>query len=57
MTTRGNRLAKPTEPEFARPNTLQGWCDYANEHLASIGRAHELEWVILNGTTHIQWRR
>ena len=53
-----NPLKKRAEEEGAyRPTTLQGWCDYANAHLASIGRAHELEWVILNGSTHIQWKR
>lgn len=52
MTT--NRLAKSEAPPKL---SLQGWCDYANAHLREIGRAHELEWVILNGSTHIQWKR
>jgi hypothetical protein len=40
-----------------RMQRLRAACDHANAHLAEIGRAHELEWVILNGSTHIQWRR
>lgn len=52
MTT--NRLAKSEAPVR---RTLQETVDYANDHLRQIGRAHELEWVILNGSTHIQWKR
>lgn len=45
------------QSDSERMMRLRAACDHANAHLASIGRSHELEWVILNGTTHIQWRR
>lgn len=40
-----------------RMHRLRAACDHGNADLAAIGRAHELEWVILNGSTHIQWKR
>jgi hypothetical protein len=52
-----NPIRKRQAEDAPVHRTMQEWCDYANAHLASIGRAHELEWVIRNGTTHIQWKR
>lgn len=44
-----------SDPE--RMYRLRQTVEAANAHLASIGRSHELEWIILNGSTHIQWKR
>lgn len=33
------------------------WCAVGNMHLASIGRAHEVEWRVVDGRPEICWRR
>lgn len=38
------------------PLTPQQACDQANAHVAQIGRAHEIEWVLRNGSPTLQWK-
>lgn len=53
MTT--NRLAvRSVGTDY--PKTPQGWADRGNAHLAQIGRAHELQWVVRNGRPAIEWK-
>ena len=59
MTT-DNPLASAGEGNGKRKGVkrpMAEWAAHANAHLREIGRDHELEWVVQNGSTHLQWRR
>lgn len=52
MTT--NRLAKS---EAAPKKSPQELCDEGNARIAAIGRAHEIEWRMVNGRPELGWIR